>query len=106
MNGDDLARALDAAPGSDPELDRRIHAAWGSGSSEVPPYTGSVDACLELIGCVLPDWHWHVGWGATGVLPYAMLTRDGSECHCEGPTVPLALLKALVRATDRIGEVR
>ena len=27
-------------------------------------------------GPVLPAWHWHIGYGPRGVVPYAVLTND------------------------------
>ncbi len=68
-------------------------------------YTSSVDACLRLILSVLPAWHWHVGHGPDGILPYASLSlaRHGTEetsqrVEATAPTVPLALLRAAVKA--------
>ena len=70
----------------------------------VPPYTSSVDACLDLIGSTLPKWHWHVGHGPRGILPYASLTCDEAgpaiRVEATAPTVPLALLGALVKAAQ------
>lgn len=69
------------------------------------PYTSSVDACLDLIGTLLPGWHWHVGHGATGILPYAALSgpapANGApslRLEASAPTVPLALLRAATKA--------
>lgn len=68
-----------------------------------PGYTASVDTCLALIGRALPGWRWHVGHGPRGILPYAVLTRDEGDgphrrAEAVAPTVPLALLRALVKA--------
>jgi hypothetical protein len=68
-------------------------------------YTASVDACVSLINRILPRWHWHVGHGPRGILPYAALrksqaTDSAEELRVEAtaPTVPLALLHAAVGA--------
>ena len=99
------------ATGADSGLDRAIREALdGAAPADgVPPYTASVDACLALIGRALPGWHWHVGWGPGGILPYASLSRDGAgpagRVEMTAPTVPLALLGTLVKAArlDRGG---
>lgn len=94
-----LERVL-AATGSDAQLDARIAAlVAGLGSDqEIPAYTGSVDRCLELIHQALPGWGWHVGYGPRGVIPYATVTHSTSRHEASAPTVPLALLTALLRA--------
>lgn len=93
----DLSARLAAATGADPALDRAVAAAFGAGE---PPgdYTASVERCVALVERVLPGWRRHVGWGASGVFPYARLQRGAERASAEAPTVPLALLRALVRA--------
>ena len=62
--------------------------------------------CVRLLGHVLPEWHWHIGYGPRGIMPYVTLNRRGSEnaglavgrVEVVAPTVPLALLRAMVRA--------
>lgn len=99
-----LRDRIAAATGSDAALDREIARLLDPGEPGDNPgggYSGSVDACVALIGRAAPDWHWHVGHGPSGVLPYAALTRDGPEetrMEAVAPTVPLALLRALVDA--------
>ena len=52
---------------------------------------------------LLPGWSWHVGWNASGVLPYARIESGPHRLiEAAGPTVPLALLRALVAATLRV----
>lgn len=94
---DAIARRLDAATGADRELDRALAEQLGEeiGAAD---YTASVDRCIELVHARLPGWAWHVGWNASGVLPYATLHRQEHLVAAAGPTVPLALLKALLRA--------
>ena len=98
-----LQQRVEAATGSDRELDRELArllgGGLGGGASAAPPdYTASVDHCVDLVHRVLPGWTWHVGWDATGVLPYATLHRETQLIQASAPTVPLALLKALIRA--------
>lgn len=94
-----LNDAIDAATGGDKALDRRLAA-----ELEAPQlaYTGSVDAALELVRHALPGWSWHVGWHADGITPYAVLRDPARGRHVEarGPSVPLALLRALTKALE------
>ena len=90
---DELYRALVHAGGADPALDARLVETLG-----VPQagYTASVEACQRLTADRLPGWRLHLGYGVSGVFPYAALT-DGEQRHAaEAPTVPLAILRALL----------
>lgn len=102
----DLADRLAAATGSDPGLDKALEQVLlaGDGAS-APDYTASVDRCIDLVHRAKPGWAWHVGWDASGVLPYARLHQGSHHAEAAGPTVPLALLRALVAAQrlDREG---
>lgn len=95
---DELMRLLVQATGSDRQIDRRLAALTGDDGASPPDYTASVDRCIELLHRLLPGWSWHVGWNATGVLPYATLHDAARRVEAAAPTVPLALLKAIVRA--------
>ena len=95
------------ATGQDRDLDHAIAETvdHGAPDSGVHGYTSSVDTCLSLIGAVLPDWHWHVGHGPNGILPYASLSKDSSleeggsvRVEASAATVPIALLHAMVKA--------
>jgi hypothetical protein len=99
MGGDviEFARCLDVATGSDREIDVGIARLFGGGEP-APDYTASVDRCTDLVRAVLPGWAWHVGWNATGILPYASLHQGDRVAEAAAPTVPLALLKALLKA--------
>jgi hypothetical protein len=99
MSGPDdaLLARLERATGSDRELDAALAQAFGV-ADPVPDYTASVDRCLELVHAVLPGWAFHVGWNATGILPYATLHGPQGLVAASAATVPLALLKALFRA--------
>ena len=97
-----LLAALEAATGSDPALDSSVARALDAGGAAAGDYTASVDRCLGLLATALPGWTWHVGYGAGGLFPYAALTNGRVRVVAEAPTVPLALLVAMVKA--RIGE--
>ena len=96
-----LIARLAALKGRDHDLDAAIAEQLDdmTDAAAVPPYTASVDRCLELLHRCLPDWHWHLGYGANGVLPYAVLTRGDRRHEAMAATVPLALLIALARAS-------
>ncbi len=101
-----LQDLISAATGKEPELDRKIaQLLLGETGSPPEPYTSSVDKCIELISKRLSGWHWHIGHGPSGILPYASLRKthdpassDGMRVEALAPTVPLALLKAAVQA--------
>ncbi|MBX3517799.1 MAG: hypothetical protein KF815_12745 [Rhodospirillales bacterium] len=96
----DLIARLDAATGPDPTLDRDIVQALGGSTTagEGPAYTASIDRCFDLLHQVAPGWHWHVGFGVTGLLPYATLALGPRRFEASAATVPLALLNVIVRA--------
>ena len=93
----ELAGRIAAATGSDRELDVALARMFGGGEP-APDYTASVDRCIQLVQAAMPGWAWHVGWNATGVLPYATLHQGDRLAEAAAPTVPLALLKALLKA--------
>lgn len=102
-----LLSRITAATGQDTALDARIGELLApmNGAHALPAYTASVDACLDLIRSTLPHWHWHVGHGPRGLLPYASLTKHvpatnvvEGRVEASAPTVPLALLGATVKA--------
>mgnify|MGYP001810377415 CR=1 FL=1 len=92
-----LSTELNAANGGDPVLDRLIAEAF---EQPAAPYTESVERCRALVAACLPQWHLHVGYGVSGVLPYAALSQGQRHVEAEGPTVPLAILRALVMAVS------
>ena len=94
-----LLQQIRRVSGSDRDLDRGIaHCLDGSNGdpTETPPFTASVDACIHLIERTLPGWHWHVGYGPKGIMPYAALMNGELRYEATAPTVPLALLIALL----------
>jgi hypothetical protein len=93
-----LSKRVRAATGRDRELDRSIADLLDHNAAKIPEYTGSVDACIDLVHRVLPGWFWHVGYGPRGVLPYAALWHGHARHEASAPTVPLALLAAVLEA--------
>ena len=86
----DLEARITAATGPDAALDAAIAAALGANLSggQAPGATASVDRCLDLVHRHLPDWHWHVGFGVTGIVMVSLLV-------CLIPTTIGALLSAV-----------
>ena len=102
-----LQHLVSKAVGASDQIDQEICLAFDDDrdGQKLTPYTASVDECITLISRVLPDWHWHVGHGPMGVIPYASMTQNNGEdgsIHVEAtaPTVPLALLGALIKALN------
>lgn len=91
----DLQDALDRATGADPDLDARLAEAFAVPAAA---FTGSVEHCKALLAAALPEWRLHLGYGASGVFPYAVLTAHGRRCEGDAPTVPLAILRAAILA--------
>lgn len=96
----DLEARITAATGPDAALDAAIAAALGAnvGGGQAPGATASVDRCLDLAHRHLPDWHWHVGFGVTGIMPYATLAHGSQRFEATAATVPLALLSVIIQA--------
>jgi hypothetical protein len=92
----ELSKRVRAARGRDRELDKSIAELLDHSAAKITEYTGSVDACIDLIHRVLPGWFWHVGYGPRGVLPYAALWHGDARHETSAPTVPLALLAAIL----------
>ena len=98
-----LLDRLSAARGRDQRLDSEIALYLddeASRQNDPPCYTASVDLCIELVARVLPGWHWHVGFGPKGVMPYAYLSNGKMRQEATAGTVPLALLIALFRVLE------
>jgi hypothetical protein len=91
----DLLRRVEKAGGAEAELDRDLAAAFGVAAA---PFTASVPDCRSLAAAALPDMKLHLGYGASGVFPYASLSGGGLHVVSEASTVPLAILKSLVGA--------
>ena len=94
-NWDRLARALMTAVGADSQLDESLAQVFNQPKAA---FTASVEDCRALIAACLPDWHLHLGYGASGMFPYASLTRGSARIISDAPTVPLAILRSAVAA--------
>lgn len=92
---DELGRRLERASGAEPELDRDLAAAFGVAAAA---FTASVPDCRALVEAALPGLKLHLGYGASGLFPYASLSGEGLHVISEAPTVPLAILRSLVAA--------
>ena len=95
-----LLNRVQAATGRDRKIDQDIlnNLDEATPGQPVPEYTSSVDLCLALIEQDLPEWHWHVGYGPNGVIPYAFVENDQVRFEAQASTVPLALLTVLLKA--------
>ncbi len=91
-----LAGWLARATGADPDLDAALAAAFDRPAA---PFTASADSARALVAAVLPGRRLHVGFDATGIFPYASLGGDGERSEAGAPTLPLAILRAMVQAT-------
>lgn len=96
-DGEGLAERLAGATGADPVLDAELAAAWGVPAQA---FTSSVEAARALVVAALPGWRLHLGFGVTGVFPYAALCRDGHHLEAEAPSVPLAILRVALKALE------
>lgn len=101
-----LLDRIEAATGADRALDAAVNRALApihaeNGTQDPPDYTASVDRCLDLLHELLPDWHWHLGRGARGIMPYASLSNGEVTISADGTTVPQVLLAAIVKALQR-----
>ncbi len=90
-----LRERLTTATGADAAVDAALATGFG-----VPPddFTASVDKCRALVAAALPGWKLHVGYNATGLFPYAAVTLGSRHVEAEAPSLPLAILRALVAA--------
>ena len=104
----ELLKRIEGATGADRALDRRIAEVLDrpKPTEQALDYTASVDHCIALIGRVLPHWAWHVGYGPRGILPYATLHDEEERFEAVAPTVPLALLAALLKARIAVDRER
>lgn len=88
MTDQTLLPRLEAATGPDTALDAALHC---------EQVTASAEAARVWAAAALPGWHAHVGFDASGVMPYAAFSRDGHHVEATAPTVPLAILRAAVK---------
>ncbi len=90
-----LEKRLELATGAEPELDRELAMAFAVAEA---PFTASVPHCRTLVEAALPGMKLHLGYGASGMFPYALLSGEGLHVVSEAPTVPLAILRSLAAA--------
>lgn len=90
-----LAGSLQTATGAESRLDAEIADIFGVSSAD---YTGSAEKSRRLCAEVLPAWNLRVGYDVRGVLPAATLSADRKRARAVAPTVPLAVLRALMDA--------
>ena len=78
--------------------------------SDIPKFSGSIDAAAALCECVIPNFHrWTVGYGNGETFAYVDW-RDGDEDNWDrcttrpapAPTAPLALTLAVLLAKQEI----
>jgi hypothetical protein len=93
----ELDHALEIATGADDGIDALAGRAFGCPAEH---FSGSVEACRRLVETCLPGWTLHLGFDVRGVFPYAALTRGGVHLEAEAPALPLAILKAAVKAAQ------
>ncbi|NQU56882.1 MAG: hypothetical protein HQ513_06575 [Rhodospirillales bacterium] len=93
-----LKDRIESAKGADRELDADIEKILRGPSDDAPDYTASVDRCLDLLHAILPKWHWHLGRGANGVMPYASLSNGKTTVSANGTTLPQVVLAAIIKA--------
>lgn len=76
-----LGDRLNAATGPDAALDTMIAEVF-----HAPPagYTESVEDCRRLVGSALPGWELHLGFGVSGLFPYALIGK-GNHRAVEAP---------------------
>ena len=96
-----LQDRIESATGADRDLDAEIARTLGETDGNALDYTASVDRCLDLLHTRLPAWHWHLGRGPSGMLPYASLTKGKTTVSADGTTVPLVLLAVIIKALAR-----
>lgn len=96
-----LSRRLEECTGGDREVDAAVAQAFAVPASH---YTGSVEACRDLVAQALPGWRLHLGFDVTGVFPYAALTRGATHLEAEAAALPVAILKVAVKALGRLPE--
>ncbi len=88
-----LAARLKTASGPDPAIDVVIAEAFGM---PMAAYSESAADCRRLVARVLPDWRLHLGFDGAGGRPYAVVSNADIRVEAEAPTVPLAILTALM----------
>ncbi|MBD3728376.1 MAG: hypothetical protein IE933_01595 [Sphingomonadales bacterium] len=90
-----LAEALEMASGADKQIDATLAALFGVDPAE---FTSSAEVSRRLSAQLLPRWQLRVGYDVCGIFPSATVSLGGRRHGAVAPTVPLAVLRALISA--------
>lgn len=90
----ELEDRVGKAKGGDTQLDHDLCAAFDVADQ---PVTEVAEAARALVLQAAQGWRLHVGFDATGLFPYAALSKDDAHVEAIAPSLPLALLGALVK---------
>ncbi|KAF0222400.1 MAG: hypothetical protein FD176_2722 [Rhodospirillaceae bacterium] len=93
----ELSCRLNVSQGGNADLDRLVADFFAQPCLD---YSESTEQCRALVRRVLPDWRLHLGFGVSGVLPYAALSLGDRHYEAEAATVPLAILRSLMQAVS------
>lgn len=90
-----LADALEVVSGSDKQIDASIAELF-----EIEPaeFTSSAAESRRLSAQLLPHWQLRVGYDVCGIFPSATVSLGDRRHSSVAPTVPLAVLRALISA--------
>lgn len=94
-NVDRLAEQLDIATSVDPAIDELIAETF-----EIPVigFTSSAMTARDLVARILPEASLRVGFDVCGFLPSATIRNGSGDCTAVAPSVPIAILRAMMRA--------
>lgn len=92
---DSLGEKIDAATGSDQEIDRQIARVFQIAPAD---FSADVMAARQLVEHLLPEVTLKVGYDVCGVLPSATVHAVSGRWTAVAPTVPLAILRAMMGA--------
>lgn len=90
-----LVEALEMASGSDKQIDATIAELFGLDPAE---FTSSAEVSRRLGAQLLPHWQLRVGYDVCGIFPSATASLEDRRHSSVAPTVPLAVLRALISA--------
>lgn len=92
-----LEKALLRASGSDARIDACIAKTFRVSKID---YSSDAMAARELVAQVLPQATLRVGYDVNGILPAASVLSGKLSHSAVAPTVPLAILRALLSAVS------
>lgn len=93
-----LLRAIEEATGPDREIDKALATCFGVESAD---YSSDAGLSRELVQRILPQARLQVGYDVKGILPSANLLDDGERFTAIAPTVPVSILRVLVKALSK-----